>query len=191
LDQQLPGVKPNPKLREKLDSQSADELYGQLRELDPVRAATIDRHNKRRLVRALEIILTTGKPVPPLEPRPNKAQKPFNAFWIGIRFPQEELYSKIERRLKQRIKAGMAQEVETLHTIHKISWKRLEQFGLEYKFVSLYLQNKLSHEEMQQQLSFAIKHYAKRQMTWFKRNKEIHWIGNYHEAREIVEKFLK
>jgi tRNA dimethylallyltransferase len=151
-----------------------------------VRAKSIDPNNKRRLIRALEIILTTGKPVPLL----HASSSMFNVLWLGVKRPQTDLYKKIDRRLKQRLEAGMIEEVKKLKK-SGLSWKRLEDFGLEYRFVSQYLQKKLTFEEMFTQLSYAIKHYSKRQMTWWKRNKEINWIEpDAKTASRLVAKFL-
>ena len=111
----------------------------------------------------------------------------FNVLWIGINPPRPVLISKIKTRLKQRLKTGMINEVAGLHR-QGLSWKRLESFGLEYKFVSLHLQKKLTYDEMFEQLFIAIKQYSKRQMTWWKRNKDIKWIKNYRDANELIDK---
>jgi tRNA dimethylallyltransferase len=97
----------------------------------------------------------------------------------------------------------MIKEVERLHSppIYRrggrvsgrggISWKRLESFGLEYRFISLYLQKKLSYDEMFTKLLYAIKHYSKRQATWWKRNKEINWIKpDIKSATKLINHFL-
>jgi len=170
FDQDLPAVNPDPKLRRRLEKKSTAELFAMLKRLDPKRAKTIDKKNPRRLIRALEIVITTGKPVPAL-----KQQSPYNILWLGISMSQEKLYKKIEQRLDQRLKQGMLHEVKKLHR-QGASWKRLEEFGLEYKYCALRLQKKLSKEEMRNQLLQAIKQYTKRQMTWWKRNKDIKWI---------------
>jgi len=184
-NQQLPEVKPNTKLRKELGKKSEDDLFRQLKKLDATRAKTIDKHNKRRLIRALEIILTTGKPIPkPL------ALSPYNTLWLGITVPQKTLYQRIDKRLKKRIKDGMIKEVERLHK-QGMSWRRLKLFGLEYKDVSLFLQKKMKKDEMMEKLSFAIKHYSKRQLTWWKRNKEIKWIKNYQESLKLTKNFLR
>ncbi len=190
FNQELPEVKPNAKLREKLEKQSAEALFKRLMRLDPVRASNIDKFNKRRLIRALEIIITTGRPVPIFKSL-NHQSLNYCVLWLGINLPQKTLYQKIDARLKQRLKAGMINEVAQLHK-SGLSFKRLEGFGLEYKFVSLFLQKKISREELIIQLSFAIKHYSKRQMTWWKRNQEIIWIKpNIIKATKLTEKFLK
>ncbi len=178
-DQKIPDVKPNLKLRAKLEKKSADDLYRQLKKLDPSRATTIDRHNKRRLIRALEIVITTGKPVPVKSNQQSAVS--YDALWLGLYPEQDELYEKIDVRLKLRFKAGVVKEVRKLHSLG-LSWKRLESFGLEYKYIALFLQKKLSREEMLTQLSFAIKHYSKRQMTWWKKNKDIVWVAKLSET---------
>jgi len=186
LNQTLPTVKPNPLLRKKLQSKSSDELFRLLKKLDPHRAKTIDPKNPRRLIRALEIVLSTGKPVPLITTHYSL----FTPLWIGINPPQDILYAKIEKRLKQRIKQGMLCEVKKLHKAG-VSWKRLESFGLEYKYCALFLQKKISEQEMLIQLLYAIKHYSKRQLTWWKRNSEINWIKNSIEAAQMTKVFLK
>jgi tRNA dimethylallyltransferase len=185
-DQNLPEVKPHPKLRKELELESAERLFKRIKKLDPQRAKTIDPHNKRRLIRALEIILTTGKPVPPLQIKDKRLQIK-EVYWLGINIPQARLYQKIDKRLQERLKAGMIEEVQNLHSPpfkagvrggYGLSYKRLESFGLEYKYIAQFLQNKISYNDMLTQLSFAIKHYSKRQLTWWKRNKNIKWISN-------------
>lgn len=185
---QLPNVQPNAKIRSRLGKHSVDWLYNRLIKLDRHRAHSIDRRNKRRLIRALEIVITTGKPVPQLLTALYSLPT-YKALWIGISVPQKILYKKIDKRLYQRINAGMIKEVSRLH-LQGISWKRLESFGLEYKFVALYLQKKLTRAEMLTQLSYAIKHYSKRQLTWWKRNKQIKWLKNNKKAFSLTKKFI-
>lgn len=187
---QLPNVKPNLALRKKLEQFSTKRLFAQIKTKDPIRAKTIDPHNRRRLIRALEIILTTGKPVPVLPTSYELQANNYDSLWLGITLPQETLYKKIEKRLKERLKLGMIKEVEKLKK-SGLSYKRLESFGLEYKFIALYLQKKITYKEMEEKLLFAIKHYSKRQLTWWKKNKEIHWIKpNLTKATKLTQQFL-
>jgi len=180
----IPEVKPDWKLREKLEKKTCDELYQQLKKLDPKRAKTIDKKNKRRLIRAIEIVLKTKKPVPPL-----KQRRMFDVLIIGVKRDKKELKERIKKRLLRRFKLGMIKEVKKLHK-SGVSWKRLEEFGLEYRFIAYYLQGKMKYEEMVKRLQKAIENYAKRQMTWFKRDKRIHWIKNYKGAEKLVKDFL-
>lgn len=187
----FPSAPPDPKLRRKLEKKSAEELFKRLKKLDPKRAAVIDRHNKRRLVRALEIVLKTKKPVPPL-----KKESAYDALKIGVKWPDEKLKARIKERLLSRLKSGMINEVKKLHsppTGGAVSWKRLYDLGLEYRYISLYLREILSKEEMTEKLEKETWHYAKRQMTWFKRDKEIIWLKKpaKKEAMGLVKEFLE
>ncbi|MCP6720437.1 MAG: tRNA (adenosine(37)-N6)-dimethylallyltransferase MiaA [Patescibacteria group bacterium] len=182
----LPSVKPNQKLRRELEKQSAEKLFSKLQLLDPERAITIDKYNKRRLIRALEIVIETGKPVRPLE---QEKKTSYRVLKIGIRLPPEELKSRIKKRVEKRIREGMIKEVENLHK-RGVSWRRLDELGLEYRFISRYLRGLITKKEMIQILEKEIRQYAKRQVSWFKRNKEIHWLKTAKEAEKLVKKFI-
>lgn len=182
----LPLIKPNPPLRKKLGKESAEKLFLKLKKLDPRRAATIDPHNKRRLVRALEIVLTTKKPVPEL-----RKESHYAILKIGLRPSGEALKRKIHARLFTRLRQGMIREVRRLHEKAGVSWHRLDNFGLEYRFVSRYLRGLLSKEEMGEAIENESVRYAKRQLTWFKKDKNIHWIEKVQEAERLVEDFLE
>ncbi|PIV86170.1 MAG: tRNA (adenosine(37)-N6)-dimethylallyltransferase MiaA, partial [Candidatus Moranbacteria bacterium CG17_big_fil_post_rev_8_21_14_2_50_41_107] len=110
---------------------------------------------------------------------------------IALCPPQEILHKNIAVRLEKRLKQGMVTEVETLRA-EGISWKRLESFGLEYKYVALFLQKKMTLDEMRERLNFEIRHYAKRQLTWLRRWEKmgttIHFITEPTEASKIIEK---
>lgn len=182
-DMALPEVPPNKKLRAQFDKLTAKKLYKKLKKLDPRRAKTIDAKNKRRLIRALEIIITTSKPVP----RYTFHAPSFKILWLGIR--PKDLNIKIKKRLDARLKQGMVSEVKNL--IKKgVSKKRLYDFGLEYRWVAKYLAGEVSKQEMRDGLLQDIIKYSKRQMTWFKRNKDIFWVKNGREAERLVRKFL-
>ena len=182
----IPEVKPDWRLRSNLNKLSAVELYQKLKKLDPKRAKTIERKNKRRLIRAIEIVIKTKKPVPALKKNP----LPYPVLMIGIKKEKKELSSLIRRRLLRRLKRGMIAEVKKLKK-SGLSWKRLEEFGLEYRWVARFLQKKLNYQEMLKKLQKDIEHFAKRQMTWFKKEKRIQWIKNQKETEKLIEKFLK
>lgn len=180
----FPKAKPDWKLREKLEKKSAEKLFETLEKLDARRAENIDRKNKARLIRAIEIAKALGK-VPEIPADEGK----YETLQIGISVPKEKLRQKIKTRLEKRFKQGMVAEVKKLHFENKVSWKRLENFGLEYRWIARYLQNKTSLKEMKENLYKDSKDYAKRQMTWFKKDKRIKWIGNYKEIKKEVEFF--
>ena len=180
----LPPVKPVLELREKLERKTTKELAEILEKLDSRRAKTIDRKNRRRLIRAIEIAKQLGT-IPSLK----KTETRFNVLKLGVKIAPVELRQKIKRRLRQRLDAGLINEVRKLHQ-KGISWKRFDELGLEYRYVSYYLRGELTREEMIKKLETAIWHYAKRQMTWFKKDKEIRWIKNYRQAERLVSDFL-
>jgi len=185
----LPEVKPNTKLRTMLSKKSAEELFKTLKQLDPIRAKNIDSKNPVRLIRAIEIAKALGK-VPKVLNSSN-----YDVIKIGLTLPDEILKKKIYTRLLVRIKKGMLKEINNLHK-QGVSWKRMNELGLEYRYGALHLQEKITKKEMIEKLNTESWHYAKRQKTWFKRDKDTIWI----DPRKInlkskllksVKKFLK
>ncbi|MDD3734875.1 MAG: tRNA (adenosine(37)-N6)-dimethylallyltransferase MiaA [Candidatus Pacebacteria bacterium] len=179
----FPKVKPDWQLRKKLEKKTTNELFETLKKIDPQRAKKIDKNNKRRLIRAIEISKALGK-----VPKLNKNSK-YNFLLIGITKEKNELKILIDKRLKKRFKQGMIKEVENLNK-SGVSWKQLEEFGLEYKWIAKYLQGKITKKEMVEKLQKDIEKFAKRQMTWFKRDKKIKWVENYSEVKNIIKTFL-
>ena len=182
----IPEVPPDWKLRKKLEKKSLKELFFQLKKLDPKRAKKIDKKNPRRLIRALEVIIKTKKPIPALKKKP----LPYPVLMLGIKKDFQTLKKLIKGRLLKRLKKGMIAEVKKLKK-SGVSWKRLEDFGLEYRWITKFLQKKISFLEMKEELQKDIEHFAKRQMNWFKRDQKIRWVKNYKEAEKLVKKFLK
>ncbi len=180
----IPKVRPDLKLRKKLEKLTTEELFKKLEKFDTRRAKNIDSKNRRRIIRALEIVIKSDKPVPCI-----KIQPQFNVLELGIKKSFEELKKLIKKRLLKRLRQGMIDEVRELRK-SGLSWKRLDDFGLEYRYISKYLQNKLTKQEMIEKLQKEIEHYAKRQITWFKRDKKIYWVKDYKEAEASVNKFL-
>jgi len=181
----IPPVKPDWKLRKKLEKKTNQELFKMLKKLDPNRAETIEKNNPRRLIRALEIIIKSKKTIPELKKQPIKA----DVLMLGIKKDQKDLKELIRKRLLERLKQGMMAEVKKLHNPPAgggVSWKRLEEFGLEYRYLVFFLQGKLTKQEMIEKLQKEIEHYAKRQMTWFKKDKRIHWISSYNQAKSFL-----
>jgi len=183
---QFPKAKPNLKLRKELENLTGEELFLKLKKLDARRAKAIDKNNKRRLIRALEIILQNKK-IEPLKKNPLKME----VLVIGIKKDKEVLRQKIKKRLEKRLKEGMIKEVKKLKQ-KGVSSKRLEDFGLEYRWVNRYLEKKIDYKEMKETLEKEIIKYAKRQMTWFKNKiKRVKWVQLEKEAIILVKKFLE
>lgn len=181
----IPEVKPDWKVRKNLEKLKTERLFKLLKKLDPKRAETIDKKNRRRLIRALEISIKSEKPVPSLQRKPPQ----FEVLKIGIKKSKKDLSELIKNRLLKRLRKGMISEVKRLKK-SGVSWKRLEEFGLEYRYIARYLQGRLNRGEMIEKIQKESEHYAKRQMTWFKRDKTIFWIKNQKEAEKLIKEFL-
>lgn len=175
----IPEVPADETLRAELRGQSLEELNTKLQKLDPEKAKTIDTKNPVRIVRAIEIATALGT-VPP-----SQSEKLYRVAHIGLTLPQEKLQERIHARLLARMEAGMLEEAVRLHA-EGLSWERMEELGLEYRSMARHLQGKISYEEMLAELESEIRHYAKRQTTWFKRNKDIRWFAP-EETASIME----
>ncbi|HVV39306.1 MAG TPA: tRNA (adenosine(37)-N6)-dimethylallyltransferase MiaA [Candidatus Paceibacterota bacterium] len=179
----IPSVPPNEELRTQLEKKSATTLLKILQRLDPERAETVDQKNPRRLVRAIEIARAIGKTPP------KKIEEKYEILWLGLNPSDQVLKKNIHTRLLVRMKLGMVAEAKRLHA-QGLSYKRMRELGLEYRYLAMYLQDTLTRGDFEIQLERAIWHYAKRQRTWFKRNQEIHWIKNKTEALRLAKGFL-
>jgi len=169
----LANVPPDASLREELGKKTLKELQKILETDDPERYATIDVNNPRRLVRAIEIASANT------EDRPlcNTEVGPLcDVVWIGLAVPSNELREKIRVRLKERLARGMLEEAKRLHE-EGVSYERMEALGLEYRYMARHLSGTLTYEEMSDELFREIVKYAKRQMTWFKKNEHITWFS--------------
>lgn len=162
----------NDVLRKRLANKTAAQLYALLQKRDPARAAQMDtsseRNNATRLIRALEVAAANKKPQKELD------TIHYNVEWIGVDWPDAKLRKRIHTRLLSRIKGGMVAEAKKLHATG-LSWRRMEELGLEYRYLSRYLRGTISKADMLAQLGNEIWQYAKRQRTWWKRNPDIHW----------------
>lgn len=181
----IPQVEPNYRLRSRLEKLSTEELYQKLQSIDPQRAKTIELKNPRRLIRALEIVLESKKPVLSLQKNP----LPCPILFLGIKKDKEELQKLISERLERRFRQGLVEEVDKLRG-QGLSWKRLEEFGLEYRFIAQYLQGKVFFDGMKNSLQKATERFARRQMTWFKKDKRTHWVQGFQETNFLIKKFL-
>jgi len=185
----IPHIEPHPELRAQLEKRPLPELMEQLEELDPHIAATIDRQNSRRIIRALEVCLVSGKP---FSQQRTISEPLYQSLLLGIEWPREVLYRRIDKRVDERMQQGMVQEVQRLLG-EGISHQRLEALGLEYRYVSRWLLGAFeSEDEMVQRLKYAIHDFTRRQLTWFRKEKRIVWIngGDWEQAESVVKDFL-
>jgi tRNA dimethylallyltransferase len=185
----IPAIPPQPALRAELEARPLPELLTHLEELDPQSAAVIDRSNPRRVIRALEVCLVSGRP---FSEQRRMAAPLYASLRLGIEWPREVLYRRIDMRVDERMQQGMVQEVRALLE-NGVSHERLEALGLEYRFISRRLRGEFAGEgEMAERLKYAIHDFTRRQLTWFRKDKRIVWIagGDVEQAGEIVKKFL-
>jgi len=188
----LSHIKPDRHRRLELEKLTAIELFKKIKKLKPGFAAKLnnsDKNNARRLQRYLEIIEQGGFDMI------GKQKSKYNFLVIGLDWPNDVLKSRLEYRLLYRLeKEALVAEVHRLHQ-EGVPWSRLISFGLEYKFISWYLQGKLDYKEMVEKLTKATYHFAKRQKTWFKRwekqGREIKWLNSQAEGEEVIKKWLQ
>lgn len=184
---EFPQVKPQKTLRRELEELRTEQLMLRLRALDPRRAREIDPNNRRRIIRAIEIVVYTKTQIPPL--RHKHSDDPFDALRIGMLLTDEELKSRIHRVVEERVEAGVIDELKRIHR-RGVSWRRLASLGMEYKHIANHIRGDLSIEEMKENMKKEYWRYVKRQMTWFKRDSEIIWIDAPEKAFPVVKDFL-
>ena len=177
------AVPENPELRERLAGEQMQSLRRRFFSFFPDAHNTTDLLEPKRLIRAIEIAEFTQA-----HPRDPETPIAVSPLVIGIRCERNDLRRKITLRLQARLEAGMIEEVRRLHD-RGTAWERLESFGLEYRYISLYLQQKITREEMFQTLNTRIHQFAKRQETWFRRMErkgvQIHWIEGADEEAAL------
>ena len=182
----IPEVKPDWRLRSDLEQLSTEELFDRLKKLDPKRAKTIDKNNRRRLIRALEILIKTKKPVPSLKKNP----LPYPVLMLGIKKEKNELKNLIKKRFFKWLRQGFLKEVKKMRE-SGLSWKKIEDFGIHYRTAALYLQEKINDLEFIEKSLLKLQNYTKRQMTWFKKDKRIILVKNQKKAEKLIKAFLK
>lgn len=182
---QIPEVKPDKKLRNQLAKKTNQQLYNQLKKLDPQALKVIDLNNQRRIIRALEVCLITKKPFSQLKQR---GPALFDLLQIGIKLNQKVFEQKIDQRTNQMIKAGLIKEVKDL--IKKYGNKPYSLNSIGYQEIIPYLENKITLDQAKQLIKLHTLQYARRQTTWFKRDKRIKWVKSYSQAAKLVKNFI-
>jgi len=171
----MPEVPPDWKLRKKLDKRTPKELLQMLKRLDSRRAKTIEKENPRRLIRALEIVLKTKKPVPEFQKNP----LPYPVLFLGAEITKKELAKRVEKRIEKMFKLGLEKEAKRfpLPIIGYQEWKD-------------YFKEKITKKEVKTLIKIHTLQFAKRQMTWWKKDERIKWVKNYREAEKSARNFL-
>ena len=196
LDFQLSKTEPNKQLRQKLENWKLEDLINELETISPGASANTPVDTRRRVIRAIEVAKNRRQNIGDRDHEiQNPKSKIQNPIILGVNYPREVIRKRITTRLHERLNSGMIEEVELLLK-NGVTHERLDRFGLEYRFISHYLQGQLSRDEMAEKLNTAIHQFAKKQMTFF-RNMEkngikIHWIpeGDFETALGIISKGL-
>jgi tRNA dimethylallyltransferase len=183
---EIPKVKPDSKLRKKLEKTSPAALLKQLKKLDPVTFKIIDKKNTRRIIRALEVTISVDKPFSELK---TKGAPLFNCLQLGLDVPREKLNKKIDQRVEKMFKLGLIKETKKL--AKKYSQKLSSMSGIGYKQACMYLRDEITLAQTKDLIKIATHQYAKRQFTWFKRDKNIRWIKNFKQASKLLTRFNK
>lgn len=166
----LPDVKPDYELRENLCKYSCKELLEMLLNLDEKAGNSVEKNDKKKLIRYIEIIKLTGKP---LDLARGIRDKEFDVEWIGLNFPREILYDRINKRVDQMIELGLVEETQELLEKHGRISNITDTIG--YREIISYLDGELSLDDAKDKLKQNTRNYAKRQLTWFRKNEEIKW----------------
>ena len=181
----FPKVPADNKLRKSLEKTDLMTLYQIYKKIDPQGAKLIDKKNKRRLVRAIEVCRLTGDP---FWQQRKKDAPLFDVLQIGIRLPKYLLISNIRKRVENMFQQGLEKEAKYL----------IEKYGnippldtIGYREWKGYFENKINKEEVKELIISHTNKFARRQMTWFKKDKAIHWIRNIKDAEKLINKFLK
>lgn len=182
----LSSTPSDEKLRAELEEKPLGDLFHEYKKLDPIGAEQIDRENKRRVVRALEVSLLTGKPFSQLQTR---GVSKYDVLQIGIAVDREVLNERIHDRVDEMIARELVTEVRSLKQQFGCNIESMT--GIGYRQVCEFLEGRCSLKDAMEEIKKDTRHYAKRQMTWFKRDERIQWITNEKEAIRLVETFLK
>ncbi|MBU0649394.1 tRNA (adenosine(37)-N6)-dimethylallyltransferase MiaA [Patescibacteria group bacterium] len=183
----IPRVKANQHLRDSLETKPNEDLWNLLSRLDPGALKVVDPQNKRRIIRALEVCILTGKP---FSTQRRLGDPIFNALQIGLRVPREELDQRVDKRVDKMVEDGLLEEVKSLLK-RGFYWDDPGLTGIGYRQIGHYLQGSMNLEQAIRLLKRDTRRYARRQMTWFKRDDRINWIENNNLAFSSVEDFLR
>lgn len=176
------------KLNKIAENEGLEKLYNQAKEIDPEAMKKISINDKKRIIRVLEIYHKTGKTKTEQEIESRKKELKYNFKVFAIDMDREKLYSRIEKRVDMMVDEGLIDEVKGI--LEKYNQFPTAMQGLGYKETVEYLQNKISKEEMIEKIKKETRHYAKRQLTWFRKNKTTIWLDGEKKPEENVKLIL-
>ena len=166
----FPEMQTDYELREKLKQLEVKELYDELSRLDPVSAQNIEQNDKKKIIRALEVIKSLNRPLSEVR---GVKEHPYDVEWIGLNFPRNELYERINKRVDMMLELGLVEETERLLDQYGRIQNLLHTIG--YQEIIAHLDGIMTLEEAADKLKQNTRNYAKRQLTWFRKNENIKW----------------
>lgn len=180
------------RLRQQAREVGLEALYNRLSEVDPVAAERIHPNDERRIIRALEVYQTTGQPLSFWEQQPDEQRPIYDLIMIGLHRPRPELYDRINRRVDLMLEHGLLEEAQNL-LAQGLDEKFIANQAIGYKEFFAYLRGEESLAEATEKLKQGTRRYAKRQLTWFRADRRIHWVqvGENRTAVELVNEILK
>jgi tRNA dimethylallyltransferase len=182
----IPEVAPQPELRAEMEALLAKEgvaaLHARLATLDPVMAARIDARNPRRLIRALEVCLITGRP---LSERQGARQTPYRPLLFGLNMERDVLYARADTRIDAMLAAGLVAETEAL-LARGYGWELPSMSSLGYREIGAYLRDEASLDDAVARFKQATHGYIRRQFTWFRRDERIAWLDAAQSSATLV-----
>lgn len=190
---EYPNIEFDEEYRKKLEIQAEKEglenLYEQAKRIDPEAIKKISQNDKKRIIRILEIYHATGYNKTEQERKSREKEPEFDYKVYGLNMPREKLYKRIDLRVDIMIKQGLIEEVEKIYK--KYSEFPTAMQGLGYKEVVEYLKNNLTKEEMIEKIKQETRRYAKRQMTWFRKNKQTIWLDTENTVQNNLQIILE
>ena len=185
-DFDLPRVAPDKKLREKLEQKTSTELYDMLCSLDYAAAQKIHFNNKVKIIRALEVCKTLG--IPMSRARKKKESK-YQTLWVGLNAQNRDfLYDRINNRVEIMFEKGLMKEAENL--FNKYGKNKILMSTIGYQEIFPYLNGDITFETAKELLKKNTRRYAKRQISWFKSNEDVHWFDIEKESFEKILDFI-
>jgi tRNA dimethylallyltransferase len=184
----FPDASADAAIRSELEQQAQRDplsLFEDLKKVDPLSAKRLHPHDLRRIIRALEVYRRTGEPISLLQRRKAQEKRPYQPVYIGLWRDRPDLYARVNRRVDAMIQAGLVDEVAGLVKTYPEQPTALQALG--YKEIACYLRGETTLEEAIERLKRDTRRYAKRQLSWFKRNRDIRWFNR----TEITDERIK
>ncbi len=176
-------------LEDQVKKEGLDKLYEQAKKIDPLAIQKVSKNDEKRILRILEIYHATGKTKTEQEIESRKKSPEYQYLVYALNWNREELYERINKRVDKMIEQGLIEEVKKILTNHKTFPTAMQALG--YKEVVQYLNGETSKEEMCEKIKMETRRYAKRQMTWFRKNKQTIWLDGQADIKDNINRIIK